>query len=244
MKLTVLGSGSSGNSYLLHNKSEALIIELGVRWKSVLKQIEFDLSKVSGALVSHSHGDHSKAVKDAVASGIEVYTGKETIEEMSIQSHRLNAITVHKAFMIGNFKVIAFSLKHDVPCLGFVINHKESGNTVFITDTFFSPWKFANVNNWILECNYSQDIMDGKDGYGAQHSFLRNRVLSSHMSLENCLQLLEANDLTKTNNIVLTHLSDRNSDEKAFAKAVQDQTNKTVYVAAKGLSMPFNKRPF
>lgn len=244
MELSVIGSGSSGNCYVLHNESEALIIELGVKWKSVLKEIGFDLSIVSGALVSHIHSDHAKSIPDACNSAIEVYTGQETIDAIDFKSHRLNAIPNQKAVMIGNFKVIAFPLKHDVPCKGFVINHKESGNTVFITDTYFSPWKFANINNWIIECNYSQEIMDGKDGYGASSTFLRNRVMSSHLSLENCLDLFKANDLSKTNNIVLTHLSDRNSNELQFKKAVEDQTLKTVYVANKGLSIPFNKRPF
>ena len=68
--------------------------------------------------------------------------------------------------------------------------------------------------------------------------------MSSHLSLENCVELLKANDLTKTNNIVLTHLSDSNSNESVFKKTVEDATGKTVTIATKGVEIPFGLRPF
>jgi len=53
--LKCLSSGSQGNCYLLECNNEVLIIELGVSWKEVLKGLNYDLSKVVGVLVSHSH---------------------------------------------------------------------------------------------------------------------------------------------------------------------------------------------
>ena len=65
MQLQVIGSGSQGNSYLLSNDTDVLLIELGVQFKRIKKALDYDLSKINGALVSHSHGDHAKAIKDA-----------------------------------------------------------------------------------------------------------------------------------------------------------------------------------
>lgn len=244
MELKVIGSGSQGNSYILSNETDVLLIELGVQFKRIKKALDFDLSKINGALISHSHLDHAKSIKDAVECGIDVYTGAETINATGLKSHRLKPIKPKKAYQIGAFKVMPFELRHDVPCLGFIIKHEDCGKVVFITDTYYSPFKFKGINQWIIEANYSQEILDSKEGYGSTKAFLRNRVMSSHMSIENCLDLLSKNDLSKTNNVVLTHLSDRNSHEKQFKKLTENQTGKTVHVAETGLTIPFNIRPF
>lgn len=244
MELKVIGSGSQGNSYILTNDTNVLLIELGVNFKRIKKALDFNISNVDGALVSHIHSDHSKAIKDAVECGIDVYSGAETIEATGLKNHRLKPMKAKKAYMIGSFKVMPFELRHDVPCLGFIIKHEDCGNVVFITDTYYSPFRFKDVNQWIIEANYSQSILDGKDGYGNQNDFLRNRVMSSHLSIENCSSLLAANDLSTTNNIVLTHLSDRNSNAAEFKESIENQTGKTVNIAETGLTINFKKRPF
>lgn len=55
MKLKVLGSSSKGNCYLLESDKEVLIIELGISFKEIKKALNFDISKVVGALVTHEH---------------------------------------------------------------------------------------------------------------------------------------------------------------------------------------------
>ena len=54
--LKVLGSGSSGNGYLLTNGKETLILETGVKFIECKKALNFDLSSIVGAIVSHEHG--------------------------------------------------------------------------------------------------------------------------------------------------------------------------------------------
>lgn len=55
MKLKVLGSGSSGNCYILENDTEALIIEAGVPFMEVKKALNFDIRKIQGVVISHEH---------------------------------------------------------------------------------------------------------------------------------------------------------------------------------------------
>ncbi|MNL90041.1 hypothetical protein D3C87_2207830 [compost metagenome] len=65
------------------------------------------------------------------------------------------------------------------------------------------------------------------------------------MSVETCLETLQANDLRAVNNIVLIHLSDRNSDAKVFKQRIEDATLKTVTIATAGLTIDnFNITPF
>ena len=47
------------------------------------------ISNVSGVLLSHEHGDHTKAVHEIMNAGITVYTGQETISNLGIRMQRM-----------------------------------------------------------------------------------------------------------------------------------------------------------
>ena len=55
-KLITLGSGSSGNAYILECENESLLIECGISWDKILKGLNYKLSNVVGVCVSHAHG--------------------------------------------------------------------------------------------------------------------------------------------------------------------------------------------
>lgn len=246
MKLKILNSGSIGNCYILENKSTALIIECGVKFKDIMQALDFNLGKVAGVLISHEHGDHCKSVKDVMAAGLNVYASDGTIAAMKVANH-------HRAFrlfkqtpkQIGEFKILPFDVKHDcAEPFGFLIHHKECGNLLFVTDTYYVGHTFKGLNNILVEANYDQKIVDARLKDGNIHGKVRDRVLESHMSIETCKGLLEANDLTAVNNIVLIHLSDGNSNAADFKKQVQDLTGKTVHIAGKDMVIDLNKTPF
>jgi phosphoribosyl 1,2-cyclic phosphodiesterase len=248
MRLKVLGSSSAGNCYILENDKEALIIECGVRIEKIKQALKFNLSKVAGCLVSHEHLDHCKSVVDIIKSGINVYTTSGTYKGMNFETnhHRAKIIDPGHQFTVGSFKVIPFDVKHDAQKpVGFLINHDETGTVLFVTDTYYVETRFRGLNNIIVECNYSQEILDSKLAAGATPDFLRNRIFKSHMNLNTCKDLLRANDLSGVNNIVLIHLSDSNSNARQFKEEVTRCTGKVVHVAEPGLVIEnFNKKPF
>ena len=246
MKLKVIGTGSSGNAYLLETEQEALLIECGVNIKEIKQAIDFNVSKIVGCIVSHRHGDHAKSINEIMKLGIETYTLNDVFKHtgFSLVSKLGNEISERQTFKIGNFKILAFDVKHDVPCLGFLIEHEECGRVLFLTDTYYCKYTFPGLNNILIEANYSKEIIDKKYGPDSDKEFLRNRILKSHFSLENCIDMLKANDLSAVNNIVLIHLSDTNSNEKQFKEAVFNATQKNVSVASNGMVIDFNKTPF
>lgn len=245
MKLKVIGTGSTGNAYLLDTGQEALLIECGVSIKDIKKALDFNLSKVSGCIVSHCHGDHAKSIKDVIGAGINVYASHDTIMEKNVSgAPRAKRIEPLQAFKVGSFKILPFSVKHDVPCLGFLIEHKECGKVLFLTDTYYCEYTFAGLNNIIIEANYCKNIIDKRFGADSGKEFLRNRILKSHFSIQNCKDMLAANDLSKVNNIVLIHLSDGNSNEAQFYNEVYEQTGKNVTVASNGTLINFDLTPF
>lgn len=245
MRLKVLGSSSAGNCYLLENEQEALILDCGIRFTEVKKAIGFNLRKVAGALLTHSHGDHAGYVSDFLAAGITVHACRKTINATGITSHRWCPVKAEgQTYYIGNWRVMPFEVKHDVPCLGFLLRHDECGTVCFITDTYYLPFTFRGLNNIIIEANYAEDILQRRLEAGRIHGKVRDRVIASHMELETTKDFLKANDLTAVNNIVLIHLSDANSDADRFRREVIEVTGKAVHIAERGMEIDFNKTPF
>lgn len=245
MQLKIIGTGSSGNCYLLENEKEALIIELGLNFSKVKEALNFDLSKVVGAIISHCHLDHAKGMKQALDNGIECYSSQGTFQSLDIQHYNAKIIKSRQGFRIGNFKILPFNVHHDVnEPLGFLIDHEETGRCLFVTDTTYIDYTFPNLNNIIIEANYCEEIIKEKLGSTWQGEFLKNRILKSHMSLNTCKETLLANDLSQVQKIVLIHLSDSNSDERKFKKVIEEATGKIVHVANNNQILEFNKNPF
>lgn len=246
MKLTVINSNSTGNAYILHNDAEALLIECGVRFDKIKQALGYNLIKVVACIVSHEHKDHCKSVGEILSSGIQVWASNGTHEAMGTANHH-RARVMHEFLPTtkGNFNIKGFPIQHDAAePLGFIIHHPETGNVLFLTDSYYSEYTFKGLNNIIVEANYCQNIIDGRIASGENPKFLRDRVLQSHMSISTTKELLQANDLSQVNNIVLIHLSDSNSDAARFKQEVQEVTGKTVHIAEAGLTIPFNKTPF
>lgn len=248
MKLKVIGSGSRGNCYIFQNNAEALILEAGVNITDIKKALNFSFKQVVAAVVSHEHLDHSKSIQDLMQMGVDVYTSRGTMRalELPVNHHRLHTIVAGEIFTVGNFKIMPFAIEHDcAEPLGFIINHPETGNVLFITDSFYVKDTFKNIHNILIEANYCQSIIDKKMREGASPEFLRNRIFKSHMSLATTKQTLLANDLTKVRNIVLIHLSDSNSDAARFKKEIEAITGKVVHVAENGYTIEnFSKTSF
>lgn len=244
MKLHVIGSSSAGNCYLFtDNEGRTLIVEGGVRFDVIKKALNFDFSKVVGLCFTHEHGDHCKGVFKAAEHGVEIFATAGTLRSFGFYHHRFNAMVKGRSYSIGPFDVMAFATHHNTtePC-GFLIRHHEMGTTLFLTDTTYCDFRFPGLNNILIEANYSEDIIDTTL---SDKKFLRDRVISDHMSVETCIQTLQANDLTMVNNIVLIHLSDRNSDAKLFKRMIESATGKQTTIATSGLTIEqFNKTPF
>lgn len=216
MKLKVLGSNSSGNGYILENSEEALIIEAGIHISEVKKSLNFNISKVKAAIVSHEHNDHAGYITKYLDMGITTLCSKYVIKSKNLKSPFVRVIEANKGYKAGGFKIIPFNLKHDVPCFGFVIEHNDMGKLLFITDTMMCEYTFSNINHILVECNYANDILNQNIEQGRVNASMRSRLMQTHMELNTCKGILKANNLNDVITIVLIHLSDGNSNEMQF----------------------------
>ncbi len=235
MIVKILGSSSKGNCYLFETANTCLIVEAGISISEVKKALNYNMSKILGCIITHEHKDHSGCIKEYLSCGIKCYTSQGTVDVLGINNNVfINVVKPLSMFSIGEWKILAFNTKHDCrEPLGFLLNHKECGTVLFATDTYYLPNTFKNLNNVFIECNYSAEILKNSN----IDDSLKKRIISSHLSLETCINALKANDLSKVENIVLLHLSDNNSDEKLFKQKVQEATGKIVYIANRNVEI-------
>jgi|AntDeeMinimDraft_5_1070356.scaffolds.fasta_scaffold03436_3 phosphoribosyl 1,2-cyclic phosphodiesterase len=242
MELKVLGSSSHGNGYILTNGNETLIIECGIPLKEVKQALNYNVSSIAGALVSHIHGDHAKYAGKYAKEGINIIAGDDVLLKHKIHdafSMRIpSGITRH---ILKGFTVIAFPVSHDVPTFGFHIHHPDMGNLLFLTDTYMSEYTFPDVNHFLIEANYSEDILDENVKRGIVHQAVKDRVWQSHMEIETTKGVLSAHDLRKARDIVLIHLSNDNSNAKEYKAAIEGLTGVVTYTAKKGLEISLSQ---
>ena len=234
MKLKVLGSGSSGNCYILESDTEALIIEAGLPFMEVKKALDFNVRKIVGVISGHVHNDHSGYIEQYKKAGIHAVSFGEELPKYDTDKMKYYQLGM------GKFRIKPFPLVHDVPCYGFYIMHPEMGTLIYATDTEYIKWRFKNVNHILVEANYSEDLIE-MDAANREH------VLRGHMSLQTALDFIHSNDNPELRNVVLIHLSDKNTNSAEFRKKAKDVLRYgggCVYVAEKGLEVDLNLLPF
>lgn len=229
MRLKVVGSGSSGNCYILEDSREALIIEAGLPFMEVKKALNFNVLKIVGVIVSHIHGDHAKYIEEYRKAGIPIMDAYRMCENADWRS-----ITCS----MGHFVVKAFPLTHDVPCYGFCILHPEMGNLVYASDTEYIRYRFKGLlNHIIVEANYSTELVD-RDEPNYEHR------LRGHMSIDTTCRFLRANNNPNLRNVILCHLSSQSADSERFRELAENEVICSVYVAEKGLEVELWQEPF
>lgn len=247
MKLKVLGSSSSGNCYLIEaSTEEKLILDAGINFKDVQKELNFNFKGIKGVLITHEHMDHLKYAPNFALNGMDIYASKGTFTRLNLNGHRFKIIKALQQFEIGNFVVLPFDTQHDAAePLGFLIQYKPTGEKLlYATDTYYIKYKFSKLNYLLLECNYNKEIAKNNATNGIINKTRYSRLLESHFSLENVLKFLKSNDLTYTKNIILCHLSNDNANQEIMKNAVYGQTGVPTTIARPGLNMELKLYPF
>lgn len=232
--LTPLASSSAGNAYVLDDGRSRLLLECGLSWPKLREQLGFQSSGLAGVLLTHEHGDHAKGVQGAMAAGLDVYASKGTFEALDLTGHRCRTVQPLTQFQVGSWSVMPFEAIHDAAePLGFLLASKDS-KCLFLTDSAYCRYRFKGLTHVFVECNHSLEIMRRRTADEELHMAHKKRLMHSHMSLERLQEMLAANDLSQVREIHLLHLSDDNSDEGHFRRAIMRQTGKPVYVAPRG----------
>lgn len=231
MYIKIIASGSSGNAYCISDGQTSLLLDAGVPYRNIQIGCNFRTSDIKGCFITHSHSDHSKGAKELIKRGIDVYTSHGTIEACNLKGHRVHTVVDRTPIKAGTFTVIPFDVQHDAPePLGFLLASEITQEKVlYFTDTYYLKYCFKGITHILGECNYDRVSLNNAVKEGRVSPELAARIIKSHMSLENFIEFLKANDLSKVLQVHLIHLSASNSNAERMKMAVHALTGAEVY---------------
>jgi len=202
VKLTVLGTGSKGNCYMLTDESgETLILDAGIKASDIKKALSFDFSNVAGVLVSHEHKDHCLAADELERYGLDVW-------RPYVWDDGRDRIT------LGKYAAESFPVEHDgTPCTGFYIRHINGFSMLYVTDYEYVKWNFSKlkVNSILCEANWMKEFVQTDTAY-ASHKIL------GHASLDVCKGFVESNWTENLQSVVICHTSNAIDVTQAVAE--------------------------
>jgi phosphoribosyl 1,2-cyclic phosphodiesterase len=193
VRLTILGSGSSGNCAYLETDDARILIDAGFSLRQIrqrLATIGRTPENLTGILVTHEHADH---VQGLVQLGgklhIPIYCNRPTQEACE---HALGVrldcrlFRTRESFEIGDVTVETFDIPHDAQDpVGFLLR-TPAGNVGFLTDLGHTTRhvldRIRNANILVLESNH--DIKMLQDCPHRPWS-LKQRILGRHGHLSN-----------------------------------------------------------
>lgn len=223
---TSLGSGSSGNCYLITNGGESLIIDAGIGIRKTLKAIAtlpYDLGSkpIRAIFVTHDHADHTRAVVP-LAYKLQVPIYASPLVARALRLHRyasddinayLRVMPVGSSVQIGDMSLSSFEVPHDATHnVGYQIKTDQNCLSI-ITDIGHITEEITRVieesNHLVFESNYDETML----ATGRYPDYLKERIRSGigHISNRLAAEAITMHYHSKLRSIILCHLSQDNN---------------------------------
>jgi phosphoribosyl 1,2-cyclic phosphodiesterase len=234
MRLSVLGSGSTGNAVLLVANGTRVLVDAGLSAREIarrMSQLGEDPNSLDGILITHEHGDHAGGLRvlmkdldcpvymsaktrdayilDSRRAGI---TNEEPRRRADALRDRMVEIDSGQDFRIGAIDFHPFTVPHDaVDNFGFTATHngvKVATLMDFGHVTTLISQQLRGCAAVVIESNHSRDMLKTVEGYPWE---LKQRILSrlGHLSNEDVAEWLVDGFDGQATHIVLAHMSQR-----------------------------------
>ncbi len=231
MKVSVLASGSEGNSTYVETLRHKILIDLGMNVKYIkekLQELEVMPEDIDIILITHVHNDHIAALDKFIKKyqPTVCLSQKMFMEIPAIKDYE-HIIIYDDQIVFDNLTVEIFKTSHDTSdSRGFVLT-SDGSSLVYVTDTGYLNQrhfpKLKNKNMYIFESNHDVDmLMNGK-----YPPWLKKRVVGDKGHLSNKDSSLYLSKLIgdKTKKIILAHLSKENNSEEEALKTIKEVFN-------------------
>lgn len=234
LEICAIASGSNGNCYYIGNENVAVLIDVGISSKQVLRRMKernLNPTKIKAVFITHEHSDH--------LSGARVFGNRLHVPIY------LTAKTWYSAYKnmrpdvpmffnpgeiinIGDFAIHSFLKNHDAsePC-SFRVQHYGKNVGVFtdIGEACENVTQHLQMcDGLFLETNYDETML----WKGSYPWFLKQRVASSvgHLSNKQAFELLHTHAGENLKCVFLSHLSKENNTHEIASETMQPLTSK------------------
>jgi phosphoribosyl 1,2-cyclic phosphodiesterase len=269
MKVTVLGSGSTGNAVLISSEKTNVLVDAGMSAKEILRRLfemGVDACDLDAVLITHEHSDHAGGLRVLLRSlDCPVYISSITLDafydtqaggqngeseaskrKKALQDRTVEIRSTHD-FRIGDIDFHPFSVPHDAADnFGFVAQ-KDGIKIATLMD-------FGHISDLIKKClrgcdaiivesNHSRDMLRA-----CVYTWdLKQRILSNvgHLSNEDLSDWIQSDFDGKARHIVLAHLSQR-ANEPHLARLMAEtalQMRPPLFRAETKITVSSNRQP-
>ena len=195
MKVSVLASGSKGNSTFIETNNTKILIDVGMSNLYIEKKLillGINPNDINSVFITHTHTDHIAGLKVFVKKHHpKVYLTLDMYKEISdiLDNYEILEDKVILSDLIVDF----FKTSHDTDSVGYIVKNNEK-EIVYVTDTGYINIKnLKKINNkdlYIFESNHDVELLMKNPNYPYQ---IKQRILGDrgHLSNNQCKDYLK-----------------------------------------------------
>ncbi|GMA46702.1 beta-lactamase superfamily Zn-dependent hydrolase [Tetragenococcus muriaticus PMC-11-5] len=221
-QISVLASGSTGNSLYIETPQKKFLVDAGLSGKkitSLLSEVNRKPEDLDAIFITHEHRDHIHGV--GVLSRkyhLDIYANDKTWQAMTplignVALEHKHTFEMGKVLTFGDMDIESFGVSHDAAAPQFYRFHKDGKSFVVLTDTGYCSQHLRGVvrgaDAYLIENNHDLAMLRS----GRYPWSLKQRILGDRGHLSNEDGALTMTDILtdQTKRIYLGHLSKENN---------------------------------
>ena len=228
MRVSVLASGSKGNSVFVEMDGMRLLVDAGISARRIcqsLAALSVDAASLDGVFITHEHRDHIKGLVTLSRKyHLPIFTRPDTFHSMYC-AEDIPADCFHgigDRLQLGEVAIDAFNLPHDAADpVGYSVRGTQKVTVAtdlgFVTSSVQAALEASDV--LVLEANHDPELLR----QGTYPWSLKQRILSNRGHLSNndaAWALVRLHK--KPRKVFLAHLSEENNRPELARDTIQD----------------------
>ena len=237
VSVSVLASGSRGNSTIVESSSTRILVDAGISCRETFKRLKAagqDPHSLSAILITHEHSDHvygllvlsSKLNIPVFMTGATHEAWRKSLRDAcgdAPQLPKLEVFSSGQSFIVGDITVMPFTIPHDAADpVGFTF--RAQGIKVAIaTDLGYIPPNVCDhlrgCDVLVMESNHDLEMLRG----GPYPWSVKQRVMSrvGHLSNEALADFFTSDYDGSAAYVVLAHLSEHNNHPEVARRSAE-----------------------
>ncbi|MGB6129742.1 MAG: MBL fold metallo-hydrolase [Psychrilyobacter sp.] len=218
MKVSILGSGSSGNSIFIEIDNIKILIDAGFSGKKIKEKLEVigeDINDIKALLITHEHGDHILGAGIISRKyNLPIYITEESYHACKHKLGKINSSNINfidGKFYLDTVLITPFDVMHDAErTIGFSVEYMEKKLTLatdigHITNIVREQFKGSQIAiieanydyNMLMSCDYPWDLksrVKGRNGHLCNEDTAKFLTELYHKDLEKVYLVHVSND--------------------------------------------------
>lgn len=231
--VSVLSSGSCGNSFLIVDDGTAVLLDAGLSSRELERRLALfgvEPSDVDAVVLTHEHTDHVRGARRFCAEhDVKAYGTRGTLSLTPLDGVLSSPVRAGESFRIGEIVLTPFSVMHlAAEPVAFSVMLGERAVAIAsdlgcVTKEVVRHMKGAKL--MMVEANYDEAVLMG----GGYPEFLKKAIngKNGHLSNADAGLLCSEAATEDTAEVVLVHLSMENNTPELAGKAVEGRLRRS-----------------